>query len=416
MFEVRMPQLGLTMEEGTIANWLKAEGDTVEVGDILCEVETDKLTNELPSEFAGVLRAIVAPVGEDVPVLGLLALIGSADEPLIMPGESAPAAPGQPESAAASAAVDDSQPATVKPSRRIRASGLAKKIAAARGIDLTDVIGSGPGGRIVARDVEAVAAAPAVQVAAAVPEAEALAPEALATPTAPTAPVSTEGRRERMTGIRRTIARRMTESWTTAPVVTYDASADTTALTELKNAIFDDQGKKVSYTHLLAALVTRALLDFPLLNSSVDGDDLVFHDEVNLGIAVAIPEGLVVPVVKDAQRKGIGTLADEISALVNKAKNGELDPGDMQGGTFTITNLGMFGIESFSPIINMPEVAILGVNATVPTPVEIDGKIVLRPRMKLSLTADHRAVDGAVAAQFLSKVCALIEKPWLSMM
>lgn len=416
MFEVRMPQLGLTMEEGTIASWLKAEGDTVEVGDILCEVETDKLTNELPSEFAGVLRAIVAPVGEDVPVLGLLALIGSADEPLIMPGESAPAAPAQPESAAASAAVDDSQPATVKPSRRIRASGLAKKIAAARGIDLTDVIGSGPGGRIVARDVEAVAAAPAVQVAAAVPEAEALAPEALATPTAPTAPVSTEGRRERMTGIRRTIARRMTESWTTAPVVTYDASADTTALTELKNAIFDDQDKKVSYTHLLAALVTRALLDFPLLNSSVDGDDLVFHDEVNLGIAVAIPEGLVVPVVKDAQRKGIGTLADEISALVNKAKNGELDPGDMQGGTFTITNLGMFGIESFSPIINMPEVAILGVNATVPTPVEIDGKIVLRPRMKLSLTADHRAVDGAVAAQFLSKVCALIEKPWLSMM
>lgn len=416
MFEVRMPQLGLTMEEGTIANWLKAEGDTVEVGDILCEVETDKLTNELPSEFSGVLRAIVAPVGEDVPVLGLLALIGSADEPLIMPGESAPAAPAQPESAAASAAVDDSQPATIKPSRRIRASGLAKKIAGARGIDLTDVIGSGPGGRIVARDVEAVATAPVVQAAAAVPAAEALAPEALATPTAPTAPVSTEGRRERMTGIRRTIARRMTRSWTTAPVVTYDASADTTALTELKNAIFDDQGKKVSYTHLLAALVTKALLDFPLLNSSVDGDDLVFHDEVNLGIAVAIPEGLVVPVVKDAQRKGIGTLADEISELVNKAKNGELDPGDMQGGTFTITNLGMFGIESFSPIINMPEVAILGVNATVPTPVEIDGKIVLRPRMKLSLTADHRAVDGAVAAQFLSKVCALIEKPWLSMM
>ncbi len=416
MFEVRMPELGLTMEEGTIANWLKAEGDTVEVGDILCEVETYKLTNELPSEFSGVLRAIVAPVGEDVPVLGLLALIGSADEPLIMPGESAPAAPAQPESAAASAAVDDSQPATVKPSRRIRASGLAKKIAGARGIDLTDVIGSGPGGRIVARDVEAVATAPVVQAAAAVPAAEALAPEALATPTAPTAPVSTEGRRERMTGIRRTIARRMTRSWTTAPVVTYDASADTTALTELKNAIFDDQGKKVSYTHLLAALVTKALLDFPLLNSSVDGDDLVFHDEVNLGIAVAIPEGLVVPVVKDAQRKGIGTLADEISELVNKAKNGELDPGDMQGGTFTITNLGMFGIESFSPIINMPEVAILGVNATVPTPVEIDGKIVLRPRMKLSLTADHRAVDGAVAAQFLSKVCALIEKPWLSMM
>jgi pyruvate dehydrogenase E2 component (dihydrolipoamide acetyltransferase) len=212
--------------------------------------------------------------------------------------------------------------------------------------------------------------------------------------------------------MRKVIARRMRESVDISPTVTFDISVDVTALAGIR-ADLATADLKASYTDLLAMAVSRLLLEFPLLNCRVDGENLVFRNYVNLGIAVALDEGLLVPVIKNAHLKRLGALSAEIKELADNARAGSLSPDALSGGTFTITNLGMFGIESFSPIINQPEVAILGVNAITKTPVVKDGEIVIRPLMKLSLTTDHRAIDGSVAAQFLAKLKSLLEKPAL---
>ena len=219
-----------------------------------------------------------------------------------------------------------------------------------------------------------------------------------------------EPRRERMTSMRRVISKRMSQSWSTAPMVTFNRRADVGALAELKDALSKD-GNKISYTDLLVKLAAVALTSYPSVNSSVDGDDIIYHDYANIGVAVALENGLIVPVVKNAGEKSVAEISSDIKSLAEKARAGKLSLDEMSGGTFTITNLGMFGIESFSPIINQPENAILGVNAIMKTAVEIDGEIVMRPLMMLSLTADHRVVDGAVAAAFLQRLCELIESP-----
>ena len=225
-----------------------------------------------------------------------------------------------------------------------------------------------------------------------------------------TADCNTEPRRERMTSMRRVIAKRMSQSWAIAPTVTFNRSADVTALGELKTSI-STAGEKISYTDLLVKLTADALMAFPYVNASIDGDDILYHDFVNIGVAVALDNGLLVPVVKNAEKKGVSEISSEIRRLAEKARAGRLSLDEMTGGTFTITNLGMFGIESFSPIINQPESAILGVNTITKCPVELEGKIVMQPRITLSLTADHRVVDGAVAAAFLQRLCELIEAP-----
>jgi pyruvate dehydrogenase E2 component (dihydrolipoamide acetyltransferase) len=218
-----------------------------------------------------------------------------------------------------------------------------------------------------------------------------------------------------MSGMRKVIARRMSESWHTSPAVTLDISVDMTTLAGMREGL-KAEGAKASYTDFLIYIVSRTLLAHPILNCTIDGDNILYRNYVNMGVAVALPDGLLVPVIKDAHVKGLSEISKELASLAERARGNSLSTDDLRGGTFTITNLGMFGIESFSPIINQPEVAILGVNAIRETIVPASGGFVVKPLLKLSLTTDHRAVDGAVAAQFLSDLRKRIENPALLML
>ena len=428
-----MPKLGLTMKEGTVGRWYKEVGDEVKKGDVLYDVETDKLTNEVESRDNGILRAILVREGEKVPCMTGVGIIAGADEDIsaLLPGdvkadavkaEEVKQEPAKPE-------------ATAPPSGgSVIASPAAKKLAKEKGLDISKVTGTGPGGRITLDDVESFE-----------PEKEGSAPKTEGTPKAsPTAvrmaedlgvdlkEIPSEGRimkadvrtafEQRETGaseetvpmntMRKVIARRMSESWNTCPTVTFDLGVDITAIRELREKL-KKENIQVSYTDILAFITARTLKEFPKVNSSIDGESILYKRYVNLGIAVALPDGLLVPVIRDADRKGLETISKELHVLAVDAKAGRLSPDDFSGGTFTITNLGMFGIERFSPIINLPEVAILGVNAIKDQVVVEDGNIVVRPIMNLSLTADHRVVDGAVAAEFLARLKKKLENPAL---
>lgn len=432
---VVMPKLGLTMTEGLVSRWLKAEGDAVKEGEPLFEVETDKLTNTIEATASGTLLKILAREGDTLPCLAGVAVIGEPNEDIseLVPG-AAPKAEA-PAPAAAPAA-----PAKA-PGGRVVASPAAKKLAKELGLDIALVPGSGPGGRITEEDVKKFKAAPPTP-----PEPPKPAPEPgpKASPLAAkaaaelgvdlrdvphkggrilaadilaavSAPAAQEGPREevkRMNGMRKAIARNMQNSHMTSPTVTFNLGCDVTELAKLRAKLKADD-IKVSYTDILVKLVAVALREFPLLNCSVDGDNIIYKNYVNMGVAVALDNGLVVPNVRDADKKGLREISAEVKELANLARTGGLPMDRLSGGTFTITNLGMYGIESFSPIINQPEVAILGVNTIVEKPVVIDGEICVRPILNLSLTADHRVVDGSVAAQFLQRVKKLIECPAL---
>ena len=432
---VVMPKLGLTMTEGLVSRWLKAEGDAVKEGEPLFEVETDKLTNTIEATASGTLLKILAKEGDTLPCLAGVAVIGEPNEDIseLVPG-AAPKAEA-PAPAAAPAA-----PAKA-PGGRVVASPAAKKLAKELGLDIALVPGTGPGGRITEEDVKKFKAAPppppeppkpapepgpkasplAAKAAAElgmdlkdVPHkgGSILAADILA---AVSAPAAEEGPREevkRMNGMRKAIARNMQNSHMTSPTVTFNLGCDVTELARLRARLKADD-IKVSYTDILVKLVAVALREFPLLNCSVDGDNIIYKNYVNMGVAVALDNGLVVPNVRDADKKGLREISAEVKELANLARTGGLPMDRLSGGTFTITNLGMYGIESFSPIINQPEVAILGVNTIVEKPVVIDGEICVRPILNLSLTADHRVVDGSVAAQFLQRVKKLIECPAL---
>ena len=437
---VVMPKLGLTMTEGLVSRWLKAEGDAVKEGEPLFEVETDKLTNTIEATASGTLLKILAKEGNTLPCLAGVAVIGEPNEDIseLVPGEAPKAEAPAPAPAAAPAA--PAAPAKA-PGGRVVASPAAKKLAKELGLDIALVPGTGPGGRITEEDVKKFKAAPppppeppkpapepgpkasplAAKAAAElgmdlkdVPHkgGRILAADILA---AVSAPAAQEGPREevkRMNGMRKAIARNMQNSHMTSPTVTFNLGCDATELARLRARLKADD-IKVSYTDILVKLVAVALREFPLLNCSVDGDNIIYKNYVNMGVAVALDNGLVVPNVRDADKKGLREISAEVKELANLARTGGLPMDRLSGGTFTITNLGMYGIESFSPIINQPEVAILGVNTIVEKPVVIDGEICVRPILNLSLTADHRVVDGSVAAQFLQRVKKLIECPAL---
>lgn len=435
---VVMPKLGLTMTEGLVSRWLKAEGDAVKEGVPLFEVETDKLTNTIEATASGTLLKILAKEGDTLPCLAGVAVIGEPNEDIseLVPG----AAPKAEAPAPAAAPAAPAAPAKA-PGGRVVASPAAKKLAKELGLDIALVPGTGPGGRITEEDVKKFKAAPppppeppkpapepgpkasplAAKAAAElgidlkdVPHkgGRILAADILA---AVSAPAAQEGPREevkRMNGMRKAIARNMQNSHMTSPTVTFNLGCDVTELARLRARLKADD-IKVSYTDILVKLVAVALREFPLLNCSVDGDNIIYKNYVNMGVAVALDNGLVVPNVRDADKKGLREISAEVKELANLARTGGLPMDRLSGGTFTITNLGMYGIESFSPIINQPEVAILGVNTIVEKPVVIDGEICVRPILNLSLTADHRVVDGSVAAQFLQRVKKLIECPAL---
>jgi len=429
--EVKLPRLGQGMESGTIVRWLKTEGDAVSKGEPLYELDTDKVTQEVEAEADGVLLKIVVDSGE-VEVGKTIAFIGSEGEDVPSGNGGAPAAaeaesdeaaveeqdeaqtegasaPGMDDqrargqeaaaatAEAATAAVAD---APVRPDGRVKASPLARRLAREKGIDIATLSGSGPEGRIVAEDVERGAVA---------------APTAA--PAAPVAAPAGEVEEIELTSIRKTIARRLTEAWQ-APVFQLTVSVDMTRSLELRERLVGrlrDGETKPTVSDLLTRVAASALLRHPAVNAHFTGDKILRFPAAHVGIAVAAPNGLVVPVIRDADRKTIQQIAADRAALVGRARDGKLQRDDLADGTFTISNLGMFGIEQFVAVLNPPQAAILAVGTTEPKPVVEDGEVVVRPLMSMTITCDHRAIDGADGAEFLRTVKELLEEPALAL-
>ncbi len=405
-FEVCMPQLGLTMEEGTVSQWIKHEGDAVKTGDVLLEITTDKLTNEVTSEHDGVLLKIVAQEGEDVPVKGLLCYVGQSGEAV---GDApaaavAPAAPAAPATPAAAAPV----PAPVAAGgARIRISPLARKTAAKLGVDVSGIVGSGPSGRIRQQDVLAAAKAPK----AAAPVAAEPAPAAK--PVSKTGLELMEGDTvSKLAGMRKVVAQRMLQSHTEIPPVTQNTKVDVTELMKFRKMLLAETGNKYSVNDLILKATAKCLRQHPEVLVSLDGDQIIQRAHVNLGMAVALDAGLIVPVIRDADRMGLDALSAAAKDLASRAKGNKLTPDEYKGSTFSVSNLGMFGIETFTPIVNQPDAAILGVCAVEDELVMDDeGNISKHQVMRLSFTYDHRLIDGAVAAKFVMALRDLLEKP-----
>ena len=410
-YEVLMPQLGLTMEEGTVSQWIKHEGDAVKAGDVVVEITTDKLTNEITSEQDGVLLKIVAQEGEDVPVKGLLAYIGQPGEQVgetTAPAVSAASAAPSAEPAAALASAPAASPAAG--GKRIRISPLARKIAGQMGVDYTVLTGTGPSGRIVKRDILAAAES--------APKAAPAAQKAAATAAAPgTAfPVKNlelmEGDTvEKLTGMRKVVAQRMYTSAVEIPTVTQTVKVDVTALLAFRKKL-KEEGHAFSVNDFVLKAVAKALRRHPEILVSLDGEQIIRRAHVNLGMAVALDAGLIVPVIRDADLLSLEALSAKAKDLAERARANQLGADEYKGSTFTVSNLGMFGVESFTPIINQPDAAILGVNCTEDELVmEDDGTIAKHQVLRISLTFDHRLLDGAVAAKFEMTVRDLLEHP-----
>jgi pyruvate dehydrogenase E2 component (dihydrolipoamide acetyltransferase) len=397
--EVKLPRLGQGMESGTIVKWLKAAGDTVEKGEPLYEVDTDKATQEVEAESSGVLLAIEVAEGE-VPVGQVLAFIGEPGESVEVaqaptePGAPPPAEPSTPQKSFRSA-INGAREAT----GRVKASPLARRMARERGIDLGEVTGTGPDGRIVAEDVERAGIAAPAPV-----EAPAVAPVAAG-----------EVESVPLSSIRRTIARRLTEAWQ-VPAFQLTVSVDMThANTLVERSRELNPAVRVTITDLLARVCARALMRHPDVNVQFAGESLLRFPSANVGVAVAAPQGLVVPVIRSVERLSLEEVAIRRGELVERARDGALQVADLEGGTFTISNLGMFGVEQFSAVLNPPQAAILAVGATTDRPVAVAGEVVVRPMMTITLTVDHRAVDGAPAADFLRTVKTFLEDPALAL-
>lgn len=408
-FEIKMPQLGLTMEEGTVAQWLKQEGDTVAKGDVLLEITTDKLTSEIESEADGVLLKIVAKEGEDVPVKGLLGYIGEAGETV---GDAAPAAApaaAAPAPAEVPVAAPAAAPAAKADGSRIRISPLARKTAAKLGVDYQNLAGSGPSGRIVQKDILAAAEAAKQQPA---PVAEA--------PVAAPAPAAKSGELElmdgdevvKLAGMRKVVAERMAKSAREIPTVTQNVKIDVTKLVAFRKQINETSGQKFSMNDFILKAVANALRANPHILVSIDGNQIIKRAHVNLGMAVALDDGLIVPVIRDADKLSLSQISATAKDLAVRARENKLAMDEYKGSTFTISNLGMFGVETFDPIINQPDAGILGVCA-VQDELDMDdeGKIFKKQVMRISFTFDHRLIDGAVAAKFELAIKELLEDP-----
>lgn len=393
--DVIMPALGFDMTEGLLARWLKNEGDPVEKGQAIAEIETEKATVEIAAAAAGILARIIVRAGETVPVGTLIGVISGAGEEAA--AVSAPASPAPPPSAPVSGAGEGGAPAV---EGRVKASPVARKMAEEAGLDLSGIKGTGPGGRVVERDVqEAISAGSAP------------APPAVPAAAAPVA--AAPGATVPLNRMRKTIARRMTESKATAPhfYVTVEINmGDAMRMRDQLNALLPE-AERISVGDLVVAAAARTLARFPALNASYRGDNLEMHPRVNIGIAVALEDGLIPPVLRDADRKSLQRIAVESRALAERARANKLRSDDLGGGTFTVSNLGMFDVDEFIAIINPPEAAILAVGAVTLRPVAADGEVRIAPLMKTTLSVDHRAADGAQAGRFLQEFKKLLESP-----
>lgn len=381
-----MPKLGLTMKEGIVTRWFKNEGDPVRIGEPVVEVMTKKITYKIESAAEGALLKVVAPKGKTLPIGGLLGVIGSPDEnisDLLMLA---------PENPAASGAVG------AAPSREaVKISPAARKLAEENGVDYARLVGTGPEGRITREDVQkaiARGAGPAKE--------PSLADER---PVLKVLPYE---------GMRKAIGDHMARSWALAPKVTHHVEVEISALLALRGNVNSDLKEKdrVSLTDFLVKAAARALEMRPEVNATLEGEEIKVLRDINIGVAIALENGLLVPVLKNANQKSLSAVSQELKKLVKRAKRNKLEPDEMAGGTFTITNVGAYGsVDWFTPIINQPESAVLGVGRVIEKPVVVDGQIAIRPTMGLSLSFDHRVIDGGPAAEFLAVLISLIEKP-----
>ena len=406
--EVKLPRLGQGMESGTIVKWLKAEGEPVKKREPLYELDTDKVTQEVEAEADGVLLKIVVDEGE-VEVGRTIAVIGKEGEDVPdLAASSAPessngssAAPAAAEPKAEAEAPSEPAPSASEPTGgRVKASPLARRIAREKGVDIAQVRGTGPDGRVIAEDVEKATAAPAPAAAPATSFAPAGEPETI-----------------ELSSTRRTIARRLTEAWQ-APVFQLQVTADMTAALAVREALvarLREGETKPTVNDLLTKLVAAALVRHPAVNAHFADDRIVRFPSAHVGIAVAAPAGLIVPVVRDADRRTIAEIAAARADLVGRAREGKLRREDLDGGTFTISNLGMFGIDRFVAVLNPPQAAILAVGQVSEQPVVLDGELVARSVAHLTLTCDHRAIDGADGAEFLQTLKGLLEQPALAL-
>jgi len=426
--EVKLPRLGQGMESGTIVKWLKSEGDAVSKGEPLYELDTDKVTQEVEADSDGVLLKIVVADGE-VDVGTTVGIIGAQDEDVSALADAAPSGNGDAPTAAqppvevadADEESDKDEPAEQEPARaettgkieieapepvaqpradgeRVKASPLARRIARERGVDLAQIAGTGPEGRVIAEDVEQAATRPAAQAPAAAAAAEE--PEVV-----------------ELTSTRRTIARRLTEAWA-APVFQLTVTADATELLAVRErlvALMRQGDAKPTVSDVLTRVVASALVRHPALNAHFVDGKILRHRAANVGIAVAAPSGLVVPVIRDADSKSVQQIASGRADVVSRARDGKLQLADLEDGTFTISNLGMYGIEQFIAVLNPPQVAILAVGSIADRPAAVDGELVVRPTLTMTLTCDHRAIDGSEGAQFLQDVKAFVESPALAL-
>jgi pyruvate dehydrogenase E2 component (dihydrolipoamide acetyltransferase) len=410
-FAIDMPKLSDTMKEGVIAKWNVKEGDTVKSGTVIAEVETDKATMDVEAFDGGTVLKIVAAEGATVPLGGLIAILGKPGEDIsgILAkfagggaSSEAPAAPIAEEKTAAAAfdpilgSVDSASSAD----GRLKASPLARTIAKQAGVDLSKVKGSGPEGRIVKRDVESVVSVPAAAPAKAAP----------AVPTFVAAPTG-EDKDLRITQMRKTIARRLAESMFTSPHFYETIDINMKNAVAAREALNANADVKVSFNDMVIKACALALRKHPAINSSWLGETIRQHGGVHIAMAVAIEDGLVTPVIRNTDQKGLAQIAAESKSLALKARNRELQPADWEGSTFSVSNLGMFGIESFTAIINPPNACILAIGSIRDVPVVENGMVVPGKMMKVTLSADHRVVDGAVAAQFLNTVRNYLENP-----
>ena len=454
--EVIMPKAGSEMEEGEIVQWFKNEGDHVEEGEVLLEIVTDKVNMEVEAESTGTLLKILAQAGDVVPVVQTIAWIGEPGEKIPGASESGEVAPAETiiekkvdytpvkevekvdysglratpaaRAYARKKGIDLSKVKGSGPKGRIhkddvldyklnskvKISPLAERIAKIEGINTESIVGTGPNGKIMKADIMAVLhGAPKVEAA---PKAE-VAPKA---PKAPKAPNENQwGVVETvpMSPMRKVISKRMSESYFSAPTFVVNVEVDMTELLALRkkvvDAIIEETGKKATVTDFISLAVIKSLMKHPYVNASLSSDEkeMYLHHYVNLSIAVGMDSGLVVPVIKGADKMSLKELVVASKEITTKALNGKLKPDEMADSTFTISNLGMYGVKSFVPIINQPNTAILGVSATVPKPVVYNGEVTVRPIMTLTLTADHRVVDGLEGAKFMKTLKEAIENP-----
>ena len=419
MQTIIMPKMGDAMEEGTLVRWLKHEGDTVQEGEPIAEIATDKATVEIEAPTSGVLRGIRVAENAVVPVNTPLAYILQEGESLPVEGDGKASGAVQPIAAAAPqpapapnavAAAPQHAPASTDGEERILASPLARKIAAEHGIDLRQVQGTGPKGRIVERDVLAYIES---RKATAVPAA---APAPTPTPVPTVAAASAEGRAETLTRLRQITAQRTTEAHQTIPHFYLTMEIDMEEALALRQRLNQlDESLRISVNDLIVKACAVAIEQHPIVNATYQNGQLVHPNGVHIGLAVAVEQGLLVAVLRHCEGKSLRRIAQESQTLIQKAREGKLMPDEMTGNTFTVSNLGMFGIEQFTAIINPPASAILAVGATKRVPVvQEDGSIVARQRMKVTMSCDHRVLDGAVGAQFLQTLRQVLENPlWM---